>query len=201
MRKGRLAANQTASVYAYDEAVNYLEQWIIVQKTLDPHDDETRCDPLIALGEALIDGAEPRRAFADIAPEAFTLAETRNDSDRAFRCCRTAINGIISFGAFNGLSMPEFREWAERADRHAEPETTDRIEADLAMAGTKFVSCDYPETWRLLNRALRLARQLDEPEYLVRCNFTFMGWTWPPHYQQEMWNIAREGADSPINLF
>ena len=73
--------------------------------------------------------------------------------------------------------MPEFREWAERADRHAEPETTDRIEADLAMAGTKFVSRDYPETWRLLNRALRLARQLDEPEYVVRCNFTFMGWT------------------------
>ena len=164
-------------MYANGGAVNYLEQCIIVQKTLDPHDDETRCDPLIALGEALIDGAESRRAFADIAPEAFTLAEARNDSDRAFRCCRKAINGIISFGAFTGLSMPKFREWAERADRHAEPETTDRIEADLAMAGTKFVSCDYPETWRLLNRALRLARQLDEPEYVVRCNFTFMGWT------------------------
>ena len=46
----RLAANQATSVYAYAEAAAYLEQCLDIQKSLCPHDDETRCDLLIALG-------------------------------------------------------------------------------------------------------------------------------------------------------
>ncbi|MCH8310003.1 MAG: AAA family ATPase [Chloroflexi bacterium] len=197
LRYGRMAANQAASVYAYREAVAYLEQCIDVQKALDPHDDEARCDLLVALGEWLIDAGEPQQAFEDIAPEAFTLAEARNDSSRAFRCCHIAIQGLTAFGALTGLSTPEFRQWAERADRHAEPETTDRIEADLAMAAPNYVSRDYPEAWRLLHRALRLARQLDDPEYIAWCNQSFLGWGWPPQYQNELFKIARESSESP----
>ncbi len=42
-----------------------------------------------------------------------------------------------TYGAATAISTPEYQKWAERADRHAEPETTDRIEADIAMAGPR----------------------------------------------------------------
>jgi hypothetical protein len=73
-------------------------------KTLDPHDDETRCDPLIALGEALIDGAESRRAFADIAPEAFTLAEARNTVTGRF-----GVTAKQLMGSFHSEHSPGYR--------------------------------------------------------------------------------------------
>ena len=59
LRYARLAANQATSVYAYGEAAAYLEQCLDIQKSLDPHDDETRCDLLIELGWALIPAREP----------------------------------------------------------------------------------------------------------------------------------------------
>ena len=62
LRYGRLAAQQATSVYAHGEAAAYLEQCLDIQKSLDPRDDETRCDLLIELGWALIPAPEPSLA-------------------------------------------------------------------------------------------------------------------------------------------
>jgi DNA-binding CsgD family transcriptional regulator len=198
LQYGRLAANHATSVYAYDEAAIYLEQCLNVQKTLNPEDDVTRSDLLKELGEGLILAGAPERVFEEIAPEAYALAEARDDSGQAFQSCRMALHGLMAFGAATGISMPEFAQWAERADRHAEPETIDRVEADIAMAGPKYSVRDYSDAWRLLHKAKRLAQELGEPEYIVRSTFQFLGWTWPPQYQEELFEMAREGADSPI---
>ncbi len=194
LRYGNLAANQAASVYAYGEAAAYLEQCLETQQTLDPHDNETRGDLLIDLGETLVVAGYPKRAFAEIAPEAFAMAEAADESGRAFRACRVAIRGLMTFGAATAISTSEFRKWAERA----EPETTDRIEADVAMAGPRYSAREYLEAWRLVNQALSLAHQLGEPEYVVTCNWQLLGWTWPPQYQKELFEIARRSADSPV---
>jgi DNA-binding CsgD family transcriptional regulator len=50
----------------------------------------------------------------------------------------------------------------------------------------------------LLHKALKLARQLEDPEYVVTCRWSFLGWIWPPQYQLKVFEIARESADSPV---
>ncbi|MDP6714532.1 MAG: AAA family ATPase [SAR202 cluster bacterium] len=198
LRYGKLAANHATSVYAYGEAAKYLDQCLDAQKSLDPNDDETRLDLLNALGEGLIIAGDPQRAYEYVAPEAFALAEARDDSSRAFHSSLIASQGITAFGAYTATSTPEYGQWVERADRNAEPETADRIEADFALATMKYHSREFPETWDLLHRALGLAHQLDDPEYLVRCSQTFLAWQWPAEYQKDLYEIASEGAESPV---
>ena len=159
---GEMAAERATSVYAYGEAVRLLEQALQVQEVLAPDDKAKRCDLLLALGEVLMPAGESLRVYEDVAPEAFALAETIGDNDRASRVCRLAVEAAQRY-SFGGVAQEpeEFRLWAERADRSAAPGTRHRVLADLAMSIVRRnMFNDFGGAWRLRKRALELSRRL-----------------------------------------
>ena len=163
LRYGEMAAERAMSVYAYGEAVRLLEQALQVQEVLDPDNKAKRCDLLLALGEAMMPAGEPLRAAEDVAPEAFELAETLGDDTRRFAASSLGIRGLIRFGAGAAIVTPEYRIWAERADRLAAPETSERVFADVALCWLKWGDQEPAEYRALATRALELARRLDDP--------------------------------------
>jgi DNA-binding CsgD family transcriptional regulator len=205
LRYGKSAAKQAASVYAHGEAAAYLEQCVEIQNILDPHDNATRCDLLIALGWALIPSGEPQRAYEDVAPEAFALAEALEDPDRAIFACRVALEAIDAYGVGTGVSTPTFRQWAERADSYAAPETIDRVRADASLSMVRMDEGQVEESWSLIQRALALARQLDDPEHILLCaGCGLLGrGAWLPQHQDELFRLAQEFSepyDSGVNV-
>ena len=163
----RIAAERALSVYAYGEAVRYLEQAIKVQDVLDPDDQAACCDLYLALGEALLPAGEPRRAAEEVAPKALAQAEALADRPRASRACQIAREGLTRYGGAAIERTPEFGRWAELADRYAAPGSVDRVYADLALATYKAATrAPHGEIRLLQRRAWELVRQLDDPEAL-----------------------------------
>ncbi len=90
---GRRAARRSASVFAHEETVRLLEQALAVQAVLDAGDGVARCALLLELGSALLAADQPSRAEADVAEEAFTLAESAGMDDDAAAACSIALKG------------------------------------------------------------------------------------------------------------
>jgi tetratricopeptide (TPR) repeat protein len=161
---GEMAAKRATNVYAYGEAVRLLEQALRVQEVLDPEDKARRCDLLLALGDALLLAGEHQRVVSTEAPQAFSLAEAVDHTQRASRSCMLAMKGLVAYGTIM-LPSPEGVYWAARADRYAEPETVDRAWADCMLAHAKLSGGGSPrEATPLLRRALDLARRLGDPD-------------------------------------
>ena len=191
-----MGAQRALNVYAYDEAARLFEQALQVLKLLAPSDKAKRCDLLLALGEALMPADEPRRVMDVVASEAFALAEAIADRGRASHSCRMALEAVWQYGAGMALGSPEGREWAERADGYAEPDTTDRVLADWMLGFVRLMEGDLIEAWALLRGALELARRLDDPESLYLASLLFVEHL-PPRDQEERWQLVTELAAQP----
>ena len=195
---GEMAAERAMSVYAYGEAVRLLEQALQVQEVLDPDDKAKRCDLLLALGEALMPAGDPLRAVEAVAPEAFTLADALGDDRRGSAVSRLGLTGLLRYGAGAAVVTPEYRVWAERADRVAAPETSERVFADTALAWLEFVNPGSTEFSALSNRALELARRLDDPKMLwLAAAPNVYAVAWPPQHLEGRIRLAREVAQWP----
>ena len=190
---GEMAARNAQSVYAYGEAVRLLEQALQVQEVIGPDDVEKRCDLLLALGEALMRAGEPRRVMEVVAPEAFAVAEAIADRGRAFRACRIALGALLQYGAATMWRAPEYRRWAERADQYAEPNTTDRVWADLEMGYVRGAEGDPVGASALQLRALELARGLDDSVPLYYAAIPLLE-SPTPREQEERWQLVTEMA-------
>jgi tetratricopeptide (TPR) repeat protein len=164
LRYCRQAYQRAMSVFAYGEAVRHAEQGLRVQEVLDPNDDLALCDLWLALGEALMPAGEPMRAAETIAPEAFRLAETLRDAERASLACQMALRGMLRYGTPAMRSTPEWRTWAGRADRFATPGTISRVHADLALAGVEYAEREFAASRKLTRAAMALAQQLGDSE-------------------------------------
>jgi tetratricopeptide (TPR) repeat protein len=206
IRYGRLAAEHASSLFAYGEAVRLLQQSLDVQQALDPDDAATRCDLLLGLGTALMPAGEPRRVTETIAAEALALAEARGDTARAARACDMALVGLRIFGGPAIWNSPEWSLWATRADRYAAPETPERAHADLAIGAFEYARGNVARCWEINNRALSLARHLNDAELVFRALATFCAPSWPPAYENPRRRIAdeysawpRDGV-SPVSL-
>ena len=185
-----LAARRAMAVYAYGEAARLLDQAIQVQEVLDPDDRAKRCDLLLSLAEALMPAGEPRRVLDAVAPEAFALAEALADRGRASRACRIAQEAMARYGAGTMWGTPEYRRWAERADRYAEPNTTDRVFTDLQLALVRGTEGDVIEARALRLRALELARRLADPKALYMASFYFIEFAEPRDEEERRQLIA-----------
>ena len=193
---GEMAARNAQNVFAYGEAVRLLEQALQVQEVLDPDDKARRCDLLLALGEALMPAGELRRVIDVMATEAFALAEEIADQGRASQTCRIALEALWQYGSSTMFGTPEFRLWAERADQYAEPNTTDRVLADLMLRGVRSSEGDLIEARALQLRPLELARRLDDPETLYRAAIPFVEVP-TPRDEEERWQLVTEMAAHP----
>ncbi|MSQ15800.1 MAG: hypothetical protein EXR50_08060 [Dehalococcoidia bacterium] len=163
---GEMAARRAVAVYAYGEAVGHLERCLQVQEVLNPDDKAKRCDLLLALAESLMPAGEPMRAVEEVSEQALALAEALDDQVRASRACRLALEGLWRYGAWANAITQIYSQWAERADRYAQPNTADRVHADVAMGNVGWAARRYTEAVALYDRALDSARKVDEPESL-----------------------------------
>jgi len=150
----RVAAERAMSVFAYAEAERHLNQALKIQEVLDPDDAGTRCDLLLALGEAILPGEDPRRAETRAAAEAFALAEVLQDSDRAARAATLALEALLRETLRNNVTGDEFRAWAERADRNAAPGTRERTYTDVCLFVRTLVTVGPIPAHVFLRRAL-----------------------------------------------
>ena len=165
---------------------------------LDPDDKDKRCDLLLALGEALELAGEPRRVLDVVAPEALALAEDLGDSIRASRACHLAILGLVQFyGAAPAWATAEGQQWAERADRYAQPETVERAWADAALGYVMYGTGHPDQGSALLNRALDQVHRLDDPDtfWWVACSWLYF--VTAPQHGEERLRLAEELTARP----
>ena len=195
---GEMAAERAILVYASGEAVRLLEQALQVQEVLDPDDRAKRCDLLLALGEALMPAGEPLRAAEAVAPGAFDLAEELDDNRRRSAASMLGLRGLTRYGAQTVFARPEWRTWAERADRFAAPETSERVFADSALSWLKIANQEPAESHSLAVGALELARRLDDPQAMWNAAVLIMvGFSSPPQDLEGRIRLAQEVADWP----
>jgi predicted ATPase len=201
---GQMASQRATAVYAYSEAVKHLDQAIKVQEILDPEDKEKRCDLLLTLCDALLLAVETKRILDTEAPAAFALAEALGDGSRACRACFVAIMAIVFEQAGAGFATPQAAEWAERADRYAQPYTLERAIADMTLGATRWYAGDASSGHHLLTRAVDLARRLGDPNTLWVCGCTLLHNQTAPQYAKDSLQLAEELLRSSrvgVNLF
>jgi len=200
---GEMAAKRATDVYAYGEAVRLLEQAIKVQEILDPEDKVKRCDLLLAICDASLFIPDHRRIIEVEAPVCFSLAESIGDNSRASQVCVKAIYAIFCQSPVNYFMMPEFSEWAHRADHHSKPNTSERAIADTALGFLTFEKGDTQSGLKLFSRAYNLSRQLGNQEALWWAALgLFLCLRVPQHTNQrmqlaeELWVSPRAGLKS-----
>jgi tetratricopeptide (TPR) repeat protein len=203
---GEMAARRSRDVYAYGESVRLLEQTAKVQRVLNLDDKEKICDLLLELGDALSWARGAQRALENELEEAFSLAEDLGDRERAARICQIAMLSLCYTDAFttNSWASPLGTRWVERADRYATPGTPTRAWADQGMGQAKYWTAlatgKYDllsESMHLFNRAIELARRLEDPEtYYVVAN-AFLLCAQNPRLIDMRWHLAEEIAAHP----
>jgi predicted ATPase len=193
---GEVAARRAIEVFAYGEAARRFERALVVQDLADPDDRAKRCDLLLALGEALFPAGETARVIEHIAPDALALALQMGDRSHAFRACRLAIDCLGAQGAATSSAQPEYVTWAERTARYADPESTERIHAHLALAQAWVPQGRLQEARAQLEQALALARQHHEPEALFKSVF-YLIFSAAPQRWSERVRLADESIGWP----
>jgi tetratricopeptide (TPR) repeat protein len=198
---GQKAASRTASLYAYGEAARLLEEALTTQEALDPQDRGRRCDLLLLLGEVLTEAGEVRSALDAVLPEAFGIAEAMGDKARASEVCQRAVT-TLRYAAVASMATwgaPQTAQWVERADRYAEPGTLARVRADGVrgdMCYTRGLATGQltvmNEGLQAFDRALDLARRLDDPETLWETATGWILWSRTPHRFGQRLQLANE---------
>ncbi|MCH8206858.1 MAG: protein kinase [Chloroflexi bacterium] len=197
VRYAEIAADRAKAVFAFPEAMQLLEQALQVHEVLAPDDGERRCDLLLELGDTMMSAGEPRRAFETVAPEAFALAESLEDRQRASCSCQLALTALIRYGSGTMAGTPDYNRWAKRADHYALPDTIERVHADRAMSAFRYAEGNRKESWTLAKRALELARRLDDPETLFFGALGILGRPQAPEHLEEQLRLAEEFAGRP----
>jgi tetratricopeptide (TPR) repeat protein len=210
---GEMAAKRAMDVYAYGEAVRWLEQAVKVQEVLDPEDKEKQCDLLLAMCEARLIAGEPRHILDVEAPAALSLAEDIGDSKRASQVCVLAMRavGYVDAGTAQSWITQGAAQWVERADHYAEPDTVARAWADKGLGMIKLGRASMggeatlnTEGYSLLRHALDMARRLGDPEVLwlaaILCLMNAPPLLWPEERLQlaeELAGMSRSGISLP----
>jgi DNA-binding CsgD family transcriptional regulator len=201
-----MASQRATEVFAHGEAARQLERALAVQELVDPDDRLKGLDLLLALGAALLASGETERVVQHVAPKALALAEGLGDRSRSFRICRLTLECLFVFGgaAQGGMNrglnraplVDEYRMWAERAGRYAEPDSVECIYADLALAHALVIGGQFVEVRALRLKALALARQHRDAEALFNCAASLM-MVGPPQHWDERVRLAEECASWP----
>jgi DNA-binding CsgD family transcriptional regulator len=194
----QLAARRATDVFAYGEAARQLERALHIQELVDPDERSVRCDLLLALGEALALSGDAQRAMAFAAPEALALAERLQDRHRAFRACRIALDSVVFQGAGVSAATPDFLQWADRADRFAEPESGERAAANVWLSLAQVMQDRLPEAGASRLEALAIARRTGDREmqFVAASYLLSMGRT-APQFWGERVRLARESVAWP----
>jgi DNA-binding NarL/FixJ family response regulator len=155
------------------------------------------------LGAALFASGETERVIELAAPQALALAEGVGDRGRAFRACRLAIDCLFALGAYSLTArsnrrprIGEYRTWAERAGRYAEPDSIECVYADLAFAHALLMGGQHAQPRALRLDALTLARKHGDAEAMFSCAVYLLAVGAPQHWGERL-RLAEECAGWP----
>jgi len=195
VRYGEMAADRATSVFDSGEAVRLLERALQVQEVSNANDRARHCDLLLALGYALNASGEPRRVLDHEAKEAYAMAESIGDDRLASRSCQLALSALNAFGQGPAISGPEASEWANLADRYAEPETAERVWADMALGRIGQYGRGYGKCISYFNRALDLAKSLGDQAVYQRAAIQWQRGVWSPRYASQQLSLAETAME------
>jgi tetratricopeptide (TPR) repeat protein len=159
---------------------------------LDPEDKVKRCDLLLDLCDALLLAMDLKRLLEVEAPATFSLAEALGDSFRASRACQVASLALYNEQVTLGFPSPQYVEWAERANRYAQPDTIERAFADMALGIIRNIKRHWRSGFKLLDQALELARKLGDPNTLWAVGFALLLYKNSPQRAQENVRLTEE---------
>jgi len=194
---GELAAERATSVYAFGEAARLLEQALEVQDVLGSPDDAKRYDLLMELATCLLSGGEPKRVFDSVAPEAYEIAERLGGGVKAARAAELAAWAHVYHSGSVAFAMPEYRSWCERVDKHAAPESRERVMADCLISWTHWTLKDQETCWQLRRRGLEVARRIGDADALSYAMFCFIVVGGPIDWEEERFQVAQELQNVP----
>jgi hypothetical protein len=189
-----LSAKKASDRYAYNEAVQLLEQAKSAQDILDPEDKDKKLDILILLGDALINAGNPRQFLDDESQQAFSIAESLDDKKRAAKVCRLAMIALEFYGWGPAFGAAEAAEWAERADRSAQSGTLERVWADIGLGFTGWSRYDgtHESYIHYFERALSLARNIGDPETFWQAAGAWLFIVWTSRYAADQKKLVDE---------
>jgi class 3 adenylate cyclase len=190
------AAGRALASYAYEEAARHLEAALQALAELGPDSSAKRCDLLLLLGEALVPGGEPLRVVETVAPEALELALGLADHGRASRACQLALTALGGHGAQPVVGTGEYSRWLELADRYAPSRSLDRVRTDLALSLREYYGNHQRTAFELAQRALFLARELNDDEAIYRAATRIVNMRLP-ECQEERLRLAEELTGRP----
>ena len=197
---GEMAAERSSSVFAYGEAVRLLEQALQVQEVLDPEDKTKRCDLLLALGQAQMLAGDPQTTTQVTTPLALSLAEDEDDHRRAAASCLVAMEATTLYGAGPAVLSLEYEQWAQRLDKHTQPEDTERALVDIIL-GIILKRQDLHTGRQRIDSAYDLARQSSDFTVYWRVAFWWLYASTVPQYTEKCLRVAEELLESsPRNL-
>jgi hypothetical protein len=125
------------------------------------------------------------------------LPEGQGDRSRAFRACRLALDCLYAQGAAAVTFRPEYRRWAELAQKYADVDSRERLYADLTLMHAGFWSTDpqrRQEARAFRPRALALARH--HAEALFRSAFHLLLTPFPQDWSERT-RLAEECTGWP----
>jgi tetratricopeptide (TPR) repeat protein len=103
-------------------------------------------------------------------------------------------------GGRTGEALPEYLSWAERARSYVDPETVDRIYANLALSNAwegRETTGHFQAVLELRLEALAVARQLGDREALFRSAHLLLRGYFAPQHVTERLRLAEEASSWP----
>src|SRR5579859_2480904 len=147
----------------HGEAARHLERALQVEAVLEVRQPSKRCDLLLALGDAMLGMDQSPRHVTATAEEAFELAESNRDEQRAARAAVLALEVLSRPWYPSSLKgTPEDRKWVERVDRFAADGTIERVYADIWIGMFATASGQPAQVTAPLLRAVEGARRLGD---------------------------------------
>jgi tetratricopeptide (TPR) repeat protein len=195
-----MAARRAQSVYAYGEVVRMLDQALKVQRVLDPDDKAKISSLLLTLGDALSIAGEPGRALNIELPEAFSLAEEIGDDKLAVQIAGSASRANL----YAEQNVEIWREWGERAARHAEPNTIEHAWADYINGLVAWLDANAQGQWAAMVKIIEelqptfnAARHLGDNEAFWYMSYTHLVFMRMAQFTEERYRLAEELAGWP----
>jgi DNA-binding CsgD family transcriptional regulator len=183
---GERAAAHATSIYAWAEAVQLLDKALDLLTSVGPEDKSRRCDLLLRLCDALLAADQPKRVFAEVAEEAYSLAESLGDEARAAAACQAAV--LATFTLITPRSL-ERTNWTARLERLTPQGMLARVHRDVALGWARL-------DFYLVEQALAMARELEDTDAFYMAAYALLS-IMRPGTERACLDLAKEIAQSP----
>jgi class 3 adenylate cyclase len=184
----RRAGERAAALLAHEEASR---MYRMALRALDVRgaEDATRCELLLALGEAQTKAGQGEQAVS-VLQEAFALTERLDDAELMARTALAHKEAVIrTTEAYSGGAVPMLRRALQRLG--PEPSPT-RVYLLAGLADLPPINITAEEQIALGREALEVAKEVADPRTVVRAHQALLTALGSPEYVKERIELAQE---------